>query len=129
MDLVRTVGYASAFSFMYSPRPGTPAAGMGAQVPEPEARARLHVLQALLNAQQSAFNASQAGRTLDVLFEKKGRYGRQAIGRSPYLQSVHVEDADHLLGQIVPVEIVSGEPHSLTGRLVGAAAAAQQESL
>jgi len=117
MDLVRQVGYASAFSFMYSPRPGTPASGMGAQVPDAVARERLHALQALLFEQQSAFNASQGGRTLNVLFEKKGRHGAQAIGRSPYLQSVHVEDADHLIGRIVPVEILSGQQNSLKGRL------------
>ena len=117
MDLVRQVGYASAFSFMYSPRPGTPASGMGTQVPDAVARERLHALQALLFEQQSAFNASQGGRTLNVLFEKKGRHGAQAIGRSPYLQSVHVEDADHLIGRIVPVEILSGQQNSLKGRM------------
>ena len=118
MDLVRQVGYASAFSFMYSPRPGTPASGMGAQVPDAVARERLHALQALLFEQQAAFNASQGGKTLNVLFEKKGRHGAQAIGRSPYLQSVHVEDADHLIGRIVPVEILSGQQNSLKGRLL-----------
>ncbi|WP_312734755.1 tRNA (N6-isopentenyl adenosine(37)-C2)-methylthiotransferase MiaB [Brevundimonas sp.] len=118
LDLVRRVNYASAFSFMYSPRPGTPAAGMGAQVPPEVSKERLHRLQALLLEQQVAFNAAQAGRTLNVLFEKKGRHGRQAIGRSPYLQSVHVDDADHLIGQIVPVRIVSGQQNSLTGKLI-----------
>ena len=122
MDLVRRVNYASAFSFIYSPRPGTPAATMAAQVPAEVAKARLHALQALLLEQQVAFNADQAGRTFDVLFQKKGRHGRQAIGRSPYLQSVHVEDADHLIGRLVPVEILSGQQNSLTGRLkIGAA--------
>ncbi|HEX8471277.1 MAG TPA: tRNA (N6-isopentenyl adenosine(37)-C2)-methylthiotransferase MiaB [Brevundimonas sp.] len=120
MDLVRRIGYASAFSFMYSPRPGTPASGMGAQVPDAVARERLHALQALLFEQQAAFNAAQTGKTLDVLFEKKGRHGRQAIGRSPYLQSVHVEDADHLIGEIVQVEIIVGQQNSLKGRLLGA---------
>jgi tRNA-2-methylthio-N6-dimethylallyladenosine synthase len=81
-------------------------------------RDRLHRLQALLFEQQVAFNASQAGRVLPVLFERKGRHGAQAIGRSPYLQSVHVEDADHLIGQIVEVEILSGQQNSLTGRLI-----------
>ncbi|CAN5221742.1 tRNA (N6-isopentenyl adenosine(37)-C2)-methylthiotransferase MiaB [soil metagenome] len=118
MSLVREIGYASAFSFMYSPRPGTPASGMAAHVPDAVARERLHALQALLFEQQAAFNAAQAGKTLNVLFEKKGRHGRQAIGRSPYLQSVHVEDADHLIGQIVPVEILSGQQNSLKGRLL-----------
>ena len=122
LALVRRVNYASAFSFIYSPRPGTPAATMAAQVPAEVAKARLHALQALLLEQQVAFNAAQAGRTFDVLFQKKGRHGRQAIGRSPYLQSVHVEDADHLIGRLVPVEIVSGQQNSLTGRLkIGAA--------
>lgn len=120
MDLVRRVNYASAFSFMYSPRPGTPAATMAAQVPDDVARARLHALQALLLEQQIAFNAAQAGRTLDVLFERKGRHGAQAIGRSPYLQSVHVEDADHLIGRIVPVRIARGQQNSLAGRLLEA---------
>ena len=118
MDLVRRVNYASAFSFMYSPRPGTPAATMAAQVPDDEAKARLHALQALLTEQQVAFNQSLAGRVLPVLFEKKGRHGAQAIGRSPYLQSVHVEDADQLIGRIVPVEIISGQQNSLSGRLI-----------
>ncbi len=120
LDLVRQVAYASAFSFMYSPRPGTPAATMGLQVPAEVSRARLHALQALLLDQQTAFNAAQAGKTLDVLFEKKGRNRRQAIGRSPYLQSVHAEDADHLIGRIVPVRIVSGQANSLTGERLGA---------
>ncbi len=118
IDLVRRVGYASAFSFMYSPRPGTPAATMAAQVPDEVSRARLHALQALLTEQQVAFNASQAGRVLPVLFERKGRHGSQAIGRSPYLQSVHVEDADHLIGRVVPVRILKGQQNSLTGELI-----------
>jgi tRNA-2-methylthio-N6-dimethylallyladenosine synthase len=118
MDLARRARYASAFSFMYSPRPGTPAAGMAGQVPEAVARERLHALQALLWAQQTAFNAAMAGRTMDVLFERKGRHGAQAIGRSPWLQSVHVEDADHLIGRIVPVVIEHGQQNSLKGRLV-----------
>ncbi|MBU2167103.1 MAG: tRNA (N6-isopentenyl adenosine(37)-C2)-methylthiotransferase MiaB [Alphaproteobacteria bacterium] len=118
MDLVREVRYASAFSFMYSPRPGTPAATMGAQVPAEVSRERLHRLQALLLDQQVAFNAAQAGRVLPVLFEKPGRHDDQAIGRSPYLQSVHVEDSLHLIGQIVEVEITAGQQNSLKGRLV-----------
>ncbi|NBB52947.1 tRNA (N6-isopentenyl adenosine(37)-C2)-methylthiotransferase MiaB, partial [Rhizobium sp. CRIBSB] len=84
LDLVRRVRYASAFSFMYSPRPGTPAATMAGQVPEEVSRQRLHALQALLLEQQSAFNAGQGGRVLPVLIERKGRHRRQAIGRSPY---------------------------------------------
>ena len=117
LSLVREVGYASAFSFMYSPRPGTPAAAMAAPTPEEVSRDRLLRLQALLTEQQVGFNRAQAGRTLPVLFEKKGRHGAQAIGRSPYLQSVHVDDAAHLIGQIVPVHIVSGAQNSLAGQL------------
>ena len=117
MDLVRRVRYASAFTFMYSPRPGTPAAGMAGQVPGDVSRARLHALQALITEQQIAFNAAQAGRTMPVLFDRRGRQAGQAIGRSPYLQSVHVEDADHLIGQLVSVEIESGRQNSLSGRL------------
>ena len=120
LNLVRQVRYASAFAFMYSPRPGTPAAGMGEQVDPEVARERLHRLIKLLTEQQTAFNAAQAGRTLNILFDRKGRHGHrhQAVGRSPYLQSVHVDDADHLIGQIVPVEILAGQQNSLTGRLV-----------
>jgi len=120
LDLVRQVRYASAFAFMYSPRPGTPAAGMGEQVDPEVARERLHRLIKLLTEQQTAFNAAQSGRTLNILFDRKGRHGHrhQAVGRSPYLQSVHVDDADHLIGQIVPVEILAGQQNSLTGRLV-----------
>ncbi|MND75072.1 (Dimethylallyl)adenosine tRNA methylthiotransferase MiaB [compost metagenome] len=120
LDLVRQVTYAGAFSFVYSPRPGTPAATMPGQIEEKVGLERLQRLQALLFEQQTAFNAAQAGKTLNVLFEKKGRYDRQAIGRTPYLQAVHVEGADHLLGQIVPVEIISGAQNSLNGRLAGA---------
>ena len=118
LNLVREVGYASAFSFRYSKRPGTPAAAMPGQVVDEVAEDRLHRLQALLFEQQAAFNAAQAGRTLNVLFEKPGRHREQAIGRSPYLQSVHVEDARNLMGRIVPVKILSGQQNSLTGELV-----------
>ena len=117
MDLVRRVTYASAFSFMYSPRPGTPAATMAGQVPEAVARERLHALQTLLFEQQTAFNVSRVGMTVPVLFEKSGRFATQATGRSPWLQPVHVEGADHLIGQIVPVRIEAGGIKSLTGRL------------
>ncbi|TAJ63053.1 MiaB/RimO family radical SAM methylthiotransferase, partial [Brevundimonas sp.] len=130
LDLVRRVNYAGAFAFMYSPRPGTPAAGMGKQVEPEVAKERLHRLIELLIEQQTAFNLAQAGRTLNVLFDKPGRHGhrRQAIGRSPYLQSVHVDDADHLIGQIVPVEIIAGQQNSLTGRLVSAEAAKKEKA-
>ncbi len=110
--------YASAFSFMYSLRPGTPAATMPGQVPEAVARERLQALQALLFEQQTAFNASRAGMTIPVLFEGRGKFAGQATGRSPWLQPVHAEGADHLIGQIVPVKIESGGLKSLSGRLL-----------
>ncbi len=117
LDLVRQVGYASSFTFKYSPRPGTPAATLGSQMPEEVMDQRLQALNALIIEQQQAFKANLVGKTLDVLFEKKGRFGRQAIGRSPYLQSVYVEDADHLMGQIVPVLITAVGNNSLQGAL------------
>jgi len=118
LDLVRQVGYASAFWFKYSPRPGTPAAAMPKQVEDAVMDERLNVLQTLLLEQQQTFKAGLVGKTLDVLFEKPGRYGSQAIGRSPYLQSVFVEDAAHLLGQIVPVRIDAVGANSLQGALI-----------
>ena len=115
LDLIRQVGYASHFSFKYSPRPGTPASTAAKQIPEEVKDARLQALQSLLFAQQRDFNASCEGRTMPVLFEKKGRYPGQAIGRSPYLQSVHVENASHLIGQIRDIRIASVFPNSLKG--------------
>jgi tRNA-2-methylthio-N6-dimethylallyladenosine synthase len=127
MALVREVGYASHFSFKYSPRPGTPAATQK-QIAEEVKAARLDELQTLLFAQQRAFNKSCEGMTMDVLFEKKGRQAGQAIGRSPFLQPVHADNADHLLGQIVPVKIESLFPNSLSARLLHAPSMAEAVS-
>jgi tRNA-2-methylthio-N6-dimethylallyladenosine synthase len=117
LSLVREVGYASAFSFKYSRRPGTPAAAMPGQVADAVKEERLARLQALLDEQQRAFNAAQAGLTLPVLFERKGRHAGQLIGRSPYLQAVHATAPDRLLGQIVPVRIEDASRNSLAGVL------------
>jgi len=118
MDLVRRVTYASAFSFMYSPRPGTPASTMAAQVPEAVSRERLQALQALLFEQQTAFNVSRVGMTIPVLFERPGKFDGHVTGRSPWLQPVYVDGvADQLIGQIVPVTIETGGLKSLSGRL------------
>jgi tRNA-2-methylthio-N6-dimethylallyladenosine synthase len=117
LQIVREVGYASAFSFKYSRRPGTPAAAMPGQVADAVKDERLARLQALLDGQQRAFNAAQAGRTLPVLFEKPGRHAGQLIGRSPYLQAVHAAAPDRLLGQIVPVRIEDAGKNSLAGVL------------
>lgn len=118
MDMVRRVGFASAYSFKYSPRPGTPAATLGEQVPEPEKARRLGALQTLLNEQQAAFNAAQVGRDLTVLLEKKGRKPGQMAGRSPYLQAVHVEAGEDMAGHVVLVRIHEAGPNSLSGVII-----------
>jgi tRNA-2-methylthio-N6-dimethylallyladenosine synthase len=118
LDLVREARYASAFSFKYSRRPGTPASAMPGQVEEAVKEERLARLQSLLSEQQRAFNAAQVGKTLPVLFDKPGRHPGQVLGRSPYLQAVHAEGAAHLIGRIVPVKITASAMNSLTGDLV-----------
>jgi tRNA-2-methylthio-N6-dimethylallyladenosine synthase len=115
LEVVREVEYASAFAFKYSPRPGTPAAEGRHQVPEEEKCARLAALQALLAEQQSAFNRRTVGRTLPVLVEKPGREAGQVVGRSPYLQAVHMRGGTGLIGQIVEAEITGVGSHSLSG--------------
>jgi tRNA-2-methylthio-N6-dimethylallyladenosine synthase len=117
LALIRAVQHAAAFSFKYSKRPGTPASAMAGQVDEAVKDERLQRLQALLVEQQRAFNASQVGKTLPVLFERKGRHEGQVVGRSPYLQGVHAAGADRLIGQIVPVQITGSSLNSLTGEL------------
>jgi tRNA-2-methylthio-N6-dimethylallyladenosine synthase len=118
LELVRAVRYASAFSFKYSRRPGTPAAAMPGQVDETVKARRLARLQALLEDQRQAFNAAMVGAAVPVLFERQGRRAGQAIGRSPYLQAVFAEGAGPLIGRIADVEITAREPNSLSGRLV-----------
>jgi tRNA-2-methylthio-N6-dimethylallyladenosine synthase len=125
LQLVEAVGYASAFSFKYSPRPGTPASAMARQVDEAVKTERLAQLQALLEAQTKAFNASLVGRRVPVLFERLGRYDGQLIGRSPYLQAVWAEAPASLLGEIVEVDITAQGPNSLTGVLANTSAPAQ----
>ena len=118
LELVREARYAAAFSFKYSRRPGTPASAMAGQVDEAVKDERLARLQALLTEQQKAFNASQVGRILPVLLERKGRHEGQVVGRSPYLQGVHAEGPEHLIGRIVPVRVTGSSLNSLTGALV-----------
>jgi tRNA-2-methylthio-N6-dimethylallyladenosine synthase len=117
LELVRQVRYAQAFSFKYSARPGTPASALAGQVPEQLKEERLARLQDLLNEHQSDFNAAQTGRTLPVLFEKIGRRPGQVVGRSPYLQPVHIEGSERLIGTIAPVRITQATRGSLTGLL------------
>ena len=117
MSVVKAVNYASAFSFKYSRRPGTPGAVMQKQVPEDQKNDRLARLQALLEDQRQAFNAAQIGRILPVLLEKPGRHADQLVGRSPYLQSVHVSAPLSMLGSIAPVSIKGVTPNALAGVL------------
>ena len=117
LTLVREVGYAAAFSFKYSRRPGTPAAAMAGQIDEAVKTERLSRLQDLLEAQQRAFNARQVGLVPPVLFEKRGRHPGQIIGRTPYLQAVHCDGGEDLIGRIAPVRVVAAAHNSLTGRL------------
>jgi len=115
LAIVSEVGFAQAYSFKYSARPGTPAGKLADQVPNAVKAERLVRLQELLGRQQAAFNARCIGRTLPVLFERPGRRSGQLVGRSPYLQGVHAEAAADMLGRIVPVEISSCGPNSLAG--------------
>ena len=121
LSIVEAVGYAGAFSFKYSPRPGTPAAAMADQVPEPVKNERLARLQAAIDRNQAAFNARCLGTTLDVLLEKPGRRPAQLVGRSPYLQPVQIMLPESRIGDIVPVTVTEIGSNSLFGRLAGEA--------
>jgi tRNA-2-methylthio-N6-dimethylallyladenosine synthase len=117
MTLVRDVRFAQAYSFKYSPRPGTPAAGAPAQLPDSLKESRLAELQALLRAQQSQFNAACVGLTLPVLFTGPGRHLGQVAGRSPFLQPVHVTAPSDLIGREINVQIAAALPNSLSATL------------
>ncbi|TLP47199.1 tRNA (N6-isopentenyl adenosine(37)-C2)-methylthiotransferase MiaB [Cohaesibacter sp. CAU 1516] len=118
MRIVREVTYASAFSFKYSPRPGTPAADSDEQVAEAIKSERLYRLQALLAEQQKAFNASKVGTEMTVLLERKGREPGQLVGKSPWLQAVQVDAPEELIGEIVTVTIDSMGTNSLFGTML-----------
>jgi tRNA-2-methylthio-N6-dimethylallyladenosine synthase len=118
LDLIEQVVFASAFSFKYSARPGTPAAEFENQIPEAVKAERLLRLQTLLDQQRLAFNRKMVGRVLDVLIEKPGRHPGQIAGKSPYLQPVLVDGSADRIGEIVSVEIVSSGGNSLFGRLL-----------
>ena len=118
MAVVEEVGFAQAYSFKYSSRPGTPAASMEGQVPEPEKAERLALLQDRLVQQQAAFNRTQIGNVLPILFERAGRHDNQIAGRSPYLQAVHVEASENHIGEIFPVLITKCGPNSLSGVII-----------
>jgi tRNA-2-methylthio-N6-dimethylallyladenosine synthase len=114
LRIVEAVNYAQAFSFKYSPRPGTPAAEMEDRIPAEMMDERLQRLQALLSAQQFAFNRARVGRRTEILLERPGRKPGQKIGKTPWLQSVHLE-TEAAIGEIVGVELLSAGPNSLAG--------------
>jgi tRNA-2-methylthio-N6-dimethylallyladenosine synthase len=114
LKIVEAVSYAQAYSFKYSPRPGTPAAEMEAQIPAPVMDERLQRLQALLNAQQLAFNRASVGKRTEVLLERRGKKPGQMIGKSPWLQSVFV-DTDAAVGTMLDVTLTRALPNSLAG--------------
>ena len=128
LGLVHEIGYAQAYSFKYSARPGTPAASMPEQVPEAERRARLSALQALLGAQQARFNRRFVGRTLPVLALERGRKPGQLCGRSPYMQAVHFIAPPARLGAVVEVRIEALHANSLGGRMDGDGHAAGRDA-
>jgi tRNA-2-methylthio-N6-dimethylallyladenosine synthase len=113
LALVEEIGFAQAFSFKYSPRPGTPAASMRKQIADPIKSERLARLQAVLAEQARAFNERSVGQILPVLLERPGRHPGQQVGRTPYLQAVHVESAGSVPGEIIGVLITESHAHSL----------------
>jgi tRNA-2-methylthio-N6-dimethylallyladenosine synthase len=131
LDLVAAVGFSGAFSFKYSPRPGTPGAAMANQVDEAVKSERLGRLQRAIDDSQAAFNRNCLGRTFDVLFERPGRHDGQLVGRSPYLQPVQATAPASLIGEIAAVTITEIASNSLFGALVHAPprAAAQRSAL
>ena len=118
MDIIKKVKYAHAYSFKYSPRPGTPAASMDLQIDEETKRERLFKLQELITASMKTFNESFLGRTLEILVEKQRFEENQISGRSPYLQSVHMEGHNSLIGELVNVYILKIRENSLLGTIV-----------
>lgn len=117
LQIVRDANYSQAFSFKYSPRPGTPAAGMDDQIAPEVMDERLQRLQALLNEQQYAFNQETVGRTTNILLERQGKLDGQLIGKTPWLQSLHIISPDLSIGDLVKVEVTRAGPNSLTGQI------------
>ena len=120
LALVTQIGYAGAYSFKYSPRPGTPAADMQETVSAADMDERLVRLQELIDSQQSAFNVATIGNTVDVLFERAARNPGQIVGRTAYLQPAHVMASTDIIGKVLPVTIASLERYSLLGELAPA---------
>ncbi len=120
MALVSEIGFAAAYSFKYSPRPGTPAALIAAQVPEPVQDERLQRLQALLRDQQDAFNRALVGKTVPVLYAREGRHAGQLVGKTPWLQPVHAHASVAAAGQVLETRILALAPNSLAGEICDA---------
>jgi tRNA-2-methylthio-N6-dimethylallyladenosine synthase len=118
LKIVETVKYAQAYSFKYSPRPGTPAATMADQIAPEVMDKRLQRLQSVINAQQIAFNSQHVGTTTEILLERKGRMAGQLIGKTPWLQSVHISAAHAKIGDMIAVHIESTGPNSLAGNVL-----------
>ncbi len=118
LDLIAEIGFAAAYSFKYSPRPGTPAASMETQIADEVKSERLARLQALTGDRMRSFNDACTGRLLPVLFERTGRHAGQLVGRSPYLQGVHVSGPASLIGKVGEVKIEAAHANSLSGRLM-----------
>ncbi|MCA8908944.1 MAG: TRAM domain-containing protein, partial [Rhodospirillaceae bacterium] len=118
LRLVNEVGFAQAYSFAYSARPGTPAAALPGQVEDAVKSDRLAALQQLLSAQQAAFNHATVGTVQPVLLEKPGRHSGQAAGRTPYLQAVTLDASERLIGSVVDVRITEARANSLAGEAV-----------
>ena len=118
LKIVKKIGFVQAYSFKYSPRPGTPAALLKDQVPESLKAERLGILQELLKAQQLSFNRSCVGRTMKVLLDRPGRVSGQLVGRSPYMQAVHVDGTGLKIGTIVELKVTAGHAYSLAGVVV-----------
>jgi len=121
LAVLEEVGFAQAYAFKYSPRPGTPAAGLDRQLPDEVKDSRLQYVLAAVERSQTAFNSACVGRVVPVLLERPGRHPGQLIGRSPYMQAVHLTAPPSLCGHVVDVEIVAAGVNSLTGKLISAA--------
>jgi len=118
LALIRAVGFASTFSFKYSPRPGTPGAEREDHIADEIMRERLAILQGLVETQRQAFNTATVGRVVNILFEKRGRHDGQIAGKSPYMQPVHVFGPPELVGRVLPAKITAAGSNSLSGEIV-----------
>jgi tRNA-2-methylthio-N6-dimethylallyladenosine synthase len=117
LKLVREIKFLQSYSFKYSSRPGTPGALMDKQVPEHIKSERLSVLQGLLTQHQTAFNQESVGEIMPILFDRRGRKTNQIVGRSPFMQPVHVKASNEYFGQIVDVSLLTATSNSLSGEI------------